>query len=420
MSAPADLRSRTAERVAAIKDRISLSSLIGRVVKLRRAGREYVGLCPFHNERSPSFSVVEEKGFYHCFGCGAHGDAIRFKMQHDGMTFPDAMAALEGDAGLAQASAAVQREAKRDRGSSKYVDGRAAAAAVWQSAGPARGTIAEAWLRSRGIDPDASGALDVIRFHPRCPAALWRPWEGPCDARRSAPTLVTPFLRVTGGRTERALRMTGVHLTFLSADGRSKAYFEPYRDRRTGQMVHPPRRMFWGSSKRGAVLLPAKALHRDREVAAQLIALLDQIESGPLMVAEGLESTLSLMARRPDARLGCATLSLLNLQGGAAGVGAHHALATWCIAGDPDAPPFLVEEPGSVVLGVDADMKPETRWVQDRKGAPAVKRALNSVERSQVCAGLASWHWRHAGAAAVEAVRPPMGCDFNDLDQGRW
>src|SRR5215471_7562544 len=59
-----------------LRSRIPLSGLVGRKVKLARRGREFVGLCPFHHEKTPSFYVVEDKSFFHCFGCGAHGDAM--------------------------------------------------------------------------------------------------------------------------------------------------------------------------------------------------------------------------------------------------------------------------------------------------------------------------------------------------------
>src|SRR3546814_9080470 len=61
-----------------IRSRTGLAEVVGRRVRLIRKGREFSGLCPFHNEKTPSFTVSEEKGFYHCFGCGAHGDVIRF------------------------------------------------------------------------------------------------------------------------------------------------------------------------------------------------------------------------------------------------------------------------------------------------------------------------------------------------------
>ena len=84
-----------------IRARTPLADVIGRRVKLQRRGREWVGLCPFHNEKTPSFNVVEDKGFYHCFGCGAHGDVIGFVMQTEGMSFPEAVEKLAGEAGLA-------------------------------------------------------------------------------------------------------------------------------------------------------------------------------------------------------------------------------------------------------------------------------------------------------------------------------
>ncbi|WP_373488780.1 DNA primase [Blastomonas sp.] len=83
-----------------LRSRITLSSLIGRHVKVQRAGREYKACCPFHNEKTPSFTINDDKGFYHCFGCGAHGDAIRFMTDHQGLGFMDAVKELAAEAGM--------------------------------------------------------------------------------------------------------------------------------------------------------------------------------------------------------------------------------------------------------------------------------------------------------------------------------
>src|SRR5919106_4994436 len=83
-----------------LRARTSLSALIGRSVKLQRAGREWKACCPFHNEKTPSFTVNDEKGFYHCFGCGAHGDAIRWMTDQRGLAFMDAVKELASEAGL--------------------------------------------------------------------------------------------------------------------------------------------------------------------------------------------------------------------------------------------------------------------------------------------------------------------------------
>ena len=76
-----------------------MSAVIAPTVKLIRAGREWKACCPFHNEKTPSFTVNDDKGFYHCFGCGAHGDAIRFLTDQRGMPFMDAVKELAAKAG---------------------------------------------------------------------------------------------------------------------------------------------------------------------------------------------------------------------------------------------------------------------------------------------------------------------------------
>ncbi len=83
-----------------LRARLSVVDVVGRVVPLARKGQNYWGCCPFHNEKTPSFSVNEEKGFYHCFGCGEHGDIISFTMKQGNMDFKSAIAELANMAGL--------------------------------------------------------------------------------------------------------------------------------------------------------------------------------------------------------------------------------------------------------------------------------------------------------------------------------
>jgi len=77
-----------------LRTRIPLTDIIGEKVKLHKRGRDSVGLCPFHNEKTPSFTVNESKGFYHCFGCGAHGDVIKFVMDTENLPFIEAVKKL--------------------------------------------------------------------------------------------------------------------------------------------------------------------------------------------------------------------------------------------------------------------------------------------------------------------------------------
>ena len=83
-----------------LRARTTLSSLVGKSVKLQKAGREFKGCCPFHNEKTPSFYVNDDKGFYHCFGCSAHGDAIRWLTDQRGLPFMDAVKELAQSAGM--------------------------------------------------------------------------------------------------------------------------------------------------------------------------------------------------------------------------------------------------------------------------------------------------------------------------------
>jgi len=80
--------------------RVDVVDIVGRYVQLRKGGANLLGLCPFHNEKSPSFTVSPTKQFYHCFGCGAHGSAITFLMEHTGASFPDAVRTLAASAGM--------------------------------------------------------------------------------------------------------------------------------------------------------------------------------------------------------------------------------------------------------------------------------------------------------------------------------
>lgn len=80
--------------------RVDVVDVVGRYVQLRKGGANLLGLCPFHNEKSPSFTVSPTKQFYHCFGCGAHGSAITFLMEHTGASFPEAVRTLSASAGM--------------------------------------------------------------------------------------------------------------------------------------------------------------------------------------------------------------------------------------------------------------------------------------------------------------------------------
>lgn len=101
-----------------LRDKVVLSDLVRERVDLKRTGKEWKGLCPFHDEASPSFTVNDEKGFYHCFGCGAHGDAIRWITETDGKTFADAVSLLASKVGV-EVNLEPRSNAKNTKGGAK-------------------------------------------------------------------------------------------------------------------------------------------------------------------------------------------------------------------------------------------------------------------------------------------------------------
>ena len=88
------------ETIQAIRDRVDVVDLIGRYVTLKKAGRSFKGLCPFHQEKTASFTVNPERGIFYCFGCQESGNAIAFLMRHENLTFPEAVRALAAECGI--------------------------------------------------------------------------------------------------------------------------------------------------------------------------------------------------------------------------------------------------------------------------------------------------------------------------------
>ncbi|WP_142848364.1 DNA primase [Telmatospirillum sp. J64-1] len=137
-----------------LRNRLSLVSVIGRKVKLLRRGREHTGLCPFHNEKTPSFTVNEDKGFFHCFGCGAHGDVIAFEMRASHLTFPEAVERLAAEVGLEPPKATPEERAQAARQAGLHEVMEAACAFYERQLRSAAGRHALDYLRGRGLSED--------------------------------------------------------------------------------------------------------------------------------------------------------------------------------------------------------------------------------------------------------------------------
>ena len=214
-----------AELIAELKTRLNLVELIGGRVALKKRGREHVGLCPFHNEKTPSFTVNASKGFFHCFGCGAHGDAIDFTMRSSGLSFVEAMKQLaeqvglevsmsdSGDANSGNGNAEDRgghhqdRRGREDHHNQRDEDERQridVARAMWKSAQPIAGTIGERYFRNRAISIEIPCSM---RYAP----GLKHPDTG----------LILPAAIMAAQNADG--RVVGVQRVFLKTDGSAKA-----------------------------------------------------------------------------------------------------------------------------------------------------------------------------------------------------
>jgi DNA primase len=134
-----------------IRARLSVSQVVGRKVSLKRAGREFKGLSPFKMEKTPSFTVNDQKGFYHCFATGEHGDIFTFLMKADGLSFPEAVERLAGEAGVPMPKLGPRDEAREDERERLYriVEMSAAFFEAALMTGP--GAEARRYLEKRGL-----------------------------------------------------------------------------------------------------------------------------------------------------------------------------------------------------------------------------------------------------------------------------
>jgi DNA primase len=134
-----------------LRMRTTLSAVIAPSVKLIKAGREFKACCPFHNEKTPSFTVNDEKHFYHCFGCGAHGDAIRFLTEQRGLTFMDAVKELAAKAGMEVPAPDPRSQERAERSAGLHEVMEAAQRWFVEALDGIAGAEARAYLATRGI-----------------------------------------------------------------------------------------------------------------------------------------------------------------------------------------------------------------------------------------------------------------------------
>jgi DNA primase len=144
-----------------LRARTTLSALIGRSIKVTKAGREHKACCPFHNEKTPSFTINDEKGFYHCFGCSAHGDAIRWMTDQRGLSFMDAVKELADAAGMEVPAPDPKAAARAERANSLHDIMTAAQDWFVQQFQGLEGAEARAYCEKRGLKAETLKAFGV-------------------------------------------------------------------------------------------------------------------------------------------------------------------------------------------------------------------------------------------------------------------
>jgi DNA primase len=165
------------DKLEEIRTRADIVEVIGAHVRLKRAGRNFVGLCPFHNEKTPSFSVNSERGFFHCFGCGAGGTVFNFVMRTEGLSFPEAIESLARrygvtlpERGSETGPGAGERDAalRANQTAAEFF-----AHVLWKTPD---GAAARDYLAARGVTAETARTFG-LGFAPERPANLARALE---------------------------------------------------------------------------------------------------------------------------------------------------------------------------------------------------------------------------------------------------
>ena len=338
-----------------VKRRTSLVDLIGRDVALKPAGREMKGLCPFHKERHGSFYVIEAKGFWHCFGCGKSGDAVRWVRETtDARDFREAVEYLAVRAGMSQTGPSlsprpiVQRDGDEALAANraKKIEG---ARAIWAR-----------HQQATDCTPVGRYLRDLRRIRVAIPPTIG-----------FIPDLAHPFLRRGIGFPAMVApvqsgdrKVVGVHCTYLAPGGAGKMPCPPgYPD--PGDWKP---KIMRGACWEGAIrLTPAEDL---------------------MIVAEGIETALSVLQALWDDELG-----LPHIDGEPVGVWAAGSLGNMGAIGLPAG----VRE---VILASDGDAR-----IPDADSG--------QTDPEELILAAAARH-RDAGRT-IRIARPPAGADFNDM-----
>lgn len=272
-----------------LRNRLTLSELIGRKVKLVRAGREFKGCCPFHREKTPSFTVNDEKHFYHCFGCGAHGDAVGFLMQHDNLAFPEAVEILAAQAGM-QVPRDTPRDAEQEKGRRDLLALMDESARFFQdSLYDQRNRQALDYIHGRGLAEEIIGAYR-IGFSPEDPQALIKHLK---SKGFSPQDLLTAGVAKTSERSREPYAFFRGRIMFPVTDRRGRCV--AFGGRILPEHLRPPDRGNFTPPK--YINSPDSPLfHKSRVLYGEAHARMEAGKGGILLVVEGYMDVIACAA----------------------------------------------------------------------------------------------------------------------------
>lgn len=260
-----------------LRTRLPLSEVLAKRMTLTRAGREFKGCCPFHNEKTPSFYVNDAKGFFHCFGCGAHGDIIGFVMRFDRYSFPEAIDHLAQQAGMEVPT--LSREEVEQAKQQKTLHQLCEVTCAWyeQQLHTAKGRASLDYLRGRGLSDEA-----IARFR-----LGYAPMDG---------AALLAHLKTQGFEPEQAIE---VGLARRSDDGRTYSFFRdrvmfPVTDRR-GRVVAFGGRIMSGDGPKYINSPDHPLFHKGKLLYSLARAREEAPRGAPAIVVEGYMDVISLI-----------------------------------------------------------------------------------------------------------------------------
>jgi DNA primase len=396
------------ETIQAIRDRIDLVELIGRYVALKSSGRNHKGLCPFHDEKTPSFNVNADRQIFHCFGCGAGGNAFTFLMRHENLTFPEAVRELGRQVGIEvrESDSAEAGLYERLRGVND-----AAQAFFREELASPRGAGARAYLAERGLDAESVERFGIGLAPDR--------WDGLLERLRRA--------QIPAEASERAgllvEREGGGHYDRL----RGRVTF-PIRDAR-GRVLGFGGRALGAGQEPKYLNSPETPIYRKREVLFGFPGALEPMRRvGRAVVVEGYFDVVALhRAGVGESVATCGTALtaehardlrrrtrevVLLFDGDDAGRRATRAALEALL------PAGLRVRDAQLPAGDDPDTHLE------REGAEALRRLLDEAPPAleaaiaDACAGGLSTPWERADA--VHAVAPLVALVVDPVERGEF